>query len=120
MIIYQFVDRFGFKTTLILIDSDMSEEEITGLAIGKVNESVEIKKEDLLNIEELLLAVRSSRSEITIFTSGTTGQPKKVIHTVSSLTRSVRCNAKYEKQIWLFAYNPTHMAGLQVFFQAFF
>ena len=52
---------------LILIDSDMSEEEITGLAIGKVNESVEIKKEDLLNIEELLLAVRSSRSEITIF-----------------------------------------------------
>ncbi|EKN09389.1 ANL family adenylate-forming protein [Parabacteroides goldsteinii] len=105
---------------LILIDSDMSEEEITGLAIGKVNESVEIKKKDLLNIEELLQAVRSSRSEITIFTSGTTGQPKKVIHTVSSLTRSVRCNAKYEKQIWLFAYNPTHMAGLQVFFQAFF
>ena len=59
---------------LILIDSGMSEEEITGLAIGKVNESVEIKKKDLLNIEELLQAVRSSRSEITIFTSGTTGQ----------------------------------------------
>lgn len=104
---------------LVLIDSDMSDDEIAGLAIGKVNESVETEKKKFLNFKELLQAVRSSRSEITIFTSGTTGQPKKVIHTVPSLTRSVRCDSKYEKQIWLFAYNPTHMAGLQVFFQAF-
>ena len=32
---------------------------------------------------------------------------------------SVRRGDKYRDSIWAFAYNPTHMAGLQVFFQAF-
>lgn len=104
---------------LVLIDSDISEEEITGISVDDVNEQVKVEKKIFLNFEELLVAVQSSLSEITIFTSGTTGQPKKVVHTVSTLTRSVRSNAKYREQIWLFAYNPTHMAGLQVFFQAF-
>lgn len=31
----------------------------------------------------------------------------------------VRRGEKYNNQIWAYAYNPTHMAGLQVFFQAF-
>ena len=35
------------------------------------------------------------------------------------MTRSVRTGSKYNNQIWAYAYNPTHMAGLQVFFQAF-
>lgn len=107
------------NSPLVLIDSDMSEQEIEGLSVGKVDESVKVKKKVFLSVEELLEAVRLSESKITIFTSGTTGQPKKVVHTVSSLTRSVRCDVRYKKQIWLFAYNPTHMAGLQVFFQAF-
>ena len=38
---------------------------------------------------------------------------------MSTLTRSVRIGDKYQAQIWAYAYNPTHMAGLQVFFQAF-
>ena len=54
-----------------------------------------------------------------MFTSGTTGQPKKVVHSIQTLTRSVRRGEKYNNQIWAYAYNPTHMAGLQVFFQAF-
>ena len=65
------------------------------------------------------LPLQQSSSEITIFTSGTTGQPKKVVHTVDTLTRSVRLGDKYKGQVWAYAYNPTHMAGLQVFFQAF-
>ena len=68
---------------------------------------------------EVVDAVQKSMSEIVIFTSGTTGQPKKVIHTISTLTRSVRLGEKYKGQIWAYAYNPTHMAGLQVFFQTF-
>ena len=36
-----------------------------------------------------------------------------------TLTRSVRTGDKYKNQVWAYAYNPTHMAGLQVFFQAF-
>lgn len=46
------------------------------------------------------------------------GKPKKVIHSVMTLTRTVRIAERYKDKIWAFAYNPTHMAGLQVFFQA--
>ena len=38
---------------------------------------------------------------------------------MQGLTRSVRCAERYQWQVWAYAYNPTHMAGLQVFFQAF-
>ena len=70
-------------------------------------------------MDDVVASLQQSSSEITIFTSGTTGQPKKVVHTVDTLTRSVRLGDKYKGQVWAYAYNPTHMAGLQVFFQAF-
>lgn len=53
-----------------------------------------------------------------MFTSGTTGIPKKVSHDFKSITRFVKVSERNEKSIWGFAYNPTHMAGIQVFFQA--
>lgn len=104
---------------LILIDSDLTDKEIETMNLGEVNQTVEIDNQQFGTTEELVNKVLTSKSEITIFTSGTTGQPKKVIHSIQTLTRSVRKAEKYRNQKWLFAYNPTHMAGLQVFFQAF-
>ena len=104
---------------LILIDSDLTDKEIETMNLGEVNQTVEIGNLQFSDTEELINKVLTSKSEITIFTSGTTGQPKKVVHSIQTLTRSVRRAEKYRDQKWLFAYNPTHMAGLQVFFQAF-
>lgn len=108
-----------YNKALILIDSDISNDELQDLGVDKINQSEHISGLSFSNIDELVTAVFKSTSDITIFTSGTTGQPKKVIHSIQTLTRNVRQAAKYENQNWLFAYNPTHMAGLQVFFQAF-
>jgi acyl-coenzyme A synthetase/AMP-(fatty) acid ligase len=44
--------------------------------------------------------------------------PKKISHTFNSLTRMVRTGENNSNDIWGLAYNPTHIAGLQVFFQA--
>lgn len=104
---------------LVLLDSDINPSEIDGLDESNVNVAKEVSFIRFQNMDEVVTAVQKSYSEITIFTSGTTGQPKKVIHSISSLTRSVRIGDRYKGQIWAFAYNPTHMAGLQVFFQAF-
>lgn len=104
---------------LVLLDSDINSSEIDGLDESKINEAESIEPASFLNMDEVVTAVQNSRSEITIFTSGTTGQPKKVVHSIATLTRSVRIGERYKGQIWAFAYNPTHMAGLQVFFQAF-
>ena len=104
---------------LILLDSDLNFNEMGELSEKQVNEQVPLIFHEFKSIDEVIAAVQVSTSEITLFTSGTTGQPKKVIHTVFSLTRSVRISENNKGQIWGFAYNPTHMAGLQVFFQAF-
>lgn len=107
------------NVSLVLLDADLNESEIDGINESEVNMSSSIESLTFGNIDAVIKAVRNSTSEITIFTSGTTGQPKKVVHTVQTLTRAVRIGDKYSNQIWAYAYNPTHMAGLQVFFQAF-
>lgn len=104
---------------LVLLDSDINPSEIDGLDESKVNMAENITPTSYQNMDEVVAAVQSSKSQITIFTSGTTGQPKKVVHSIGTLTRSVRIGDRYKGQVWAYAYNPTHMAGLQVFFQAF-
>ena len=104
---------------LVLLDSDLNPAEIDGVDEHLVNVKEEIAKKSYKSMGEIVEDIQNSTSEITIFTSGTTGQPKKVLHTVATLTRSVRTGERYVGQIWAYAYNPTHMAGLQVFFQAF-
>ena len=82
---------------LVLLDSDLSLSELGGINEEKINV-----------IEKLRTQKFSSMDEVV-----------KVIHSVQGLTRSVRCAERYQWQVWAYAYNPTHMAGLQVFFQAF-
>lgn len=104
---------------LVLLDSNLNPYEIDGVDESMVNVAETVEHPQYANMEDVVAALQQSSSEITIFTSGTTGQPKKVIHSVSTLTRSVRTGDRYKDLIWAYAYNPTHMAGLQVFFQAF-
>lgn len=105
--------------SLVLLDFDSSLPELGGINEEKVNVMEKLQTRKFSSMDEVVRTLRQSSSEITMFTSGTTGQPKKVIHSVQGLTRSVRCAERYRGQVWAYAYNPTHMAGLQVFFQAF-
>lgn len=105
--------------SLMLLDEDFTETELKTLGVDNVNQEVCIKKPYFETIEDLIDTVRKSQSHITIFTSGTTGQPKQITHLYYNLSRAVKVGAKFSDNIWGYAYNPTHMAGLQVFFQAF-
>lgn len=104
---------------LTLIDSDINASEIDGVSEENINVKKTFEAKSYNSMDDVVVALQQSQSEITIFTSGTTGQPKKVVHNISTLTRAVRLGERYAGQIWAYAYNPTHMAGLQVFFQAF-
>lgn len=110
---------------IILLDSDFTESELMNLT-GHFDYTDFFKPVDkntvpiLVNQKELIekLSNPSENWKITLFTSGTTGIPKKVSHDFKSITRFVKVSERNEKSIWGFAYNPTHMAGIQVFFQA--
>ncbi len=58
---------------------------------------------------------RSGHGTVTIFTSGTTGEPKAVRHSWQTLTRPVRGSSPSGPQTWLLTYRPSLYAGIQVF-----
>lgn len=102
-----------------LVDADVTAGEIPGLPAEAINDKAACGTPRLLSVAEMIGRVAESTSRVTFFTSGTTGQPKRVTHRVEALTRLVRRGARHEADIWGLAYNPSHMAGMQVFFQAF-
>lgn len=103
---------------VVLIDADSSPADMPYLDFTLVNKPQKVSACSFKDMDELIEALSQSTSEITIFTSGTTGQPKRVVHTVATLARNVRRGEQYKEYVWAYAYNPTHMAGTQVFFQA--
>lgn len=108
------------KKPVILVDSDFSENEIIGLGLKEdINIIYNIKFLEVKDIDDLKKRIFDSGDwGLTLFTSGTTGLPKKVSHTLNNLIRNVKISDKYSKSIWGYAFNPTHIAGIQVFFQA--
>lgn len=109
---------------IILLDSDFSNEEVNRVLGNEEVKypiiSLEGNQIDINSKQELLNCINENHPNwsITLFTSGTTGVPKKIKHIFKTIVRFVKTGTKYENNIWGFAYNPTHMAGVQVFFQA--
>ncbi len=110
---------------IVLLDADFTDNELIQLTgnskFDKFNEIIDKKKFPIIKTkDELLIKLKetSKNWKITLFTSGTTGIPKKITHNFNSITRFVKTSNKNLTSIWGFAYNPTHIAGIQVFMQA--
>ncbi|MFJ7921376.1 fatty acid--CoA ligase family protein [Lysinibacillus fusiformis] len=112
-----------FDYPIELLDGDFSEKEISKLGINVNALTLKTKLKEHLNLQKLDEVMKRVKDiedwQLTLYTSGTTGRPKKMSHTFQTLTRNVKIHKNFENDVWAFAYNPTHMAGLQVFFQAF-
>ena len=106
-----------------LLDSNFSRNEIENLGIDfkEILQLQNVKQASFSNFQEILEAIilNKSKTQIYLYTSGTTGRPKKVGHTWDTLTRMVKMGDRFSNNIWALAYNLTHFAGLQVFLQAF-
>lgn len=110
---------------IILLDSDFTDSELINLTgFSEYEEFTQLTNKGsfsfLRNKSELIEKLRNTCDDwkVTLFTSGTTGIPKKVTHDFNSITRFVKISERNTNSIWGFSYNPTHMAGIQVFFQA--
>ena len=110
---------------IILLDSDFTDLELEKLTgYSNYDAFTKIIDKDVITIprnrEELLKLLQNKNDDwkITLFTSGTTGIPKKVTHDFNSITRFAKISKHNSTCVWGYAYNPTHMAGIQVFFQA--
>ena len=108
----------------ILIDSDFSEKEFELLEIDmKKTKSIKYeKKEKVESIDDIFNLIKKNKEKfrLSLYTSGTTGNPKKINHNFDTLTKNLKISKKNAENIWGFAYNSSHFAGIQVFIQGFF
>ncbi len=71
------------------------------------------------SMDDLLHRIQSVKNwRIDLFTSGTTGLPKRISHRMDNLIRSVSIDKRHGDDVWGFCYSARHIAGLQVFLQA--
>lgn len=106
------------ENNIALMDSDISEKEIQANDLH-INQLIKIDNpKKFSSVEELINSIRYSQSEITLFTSGTTGFTRKFTHPLKNLIRKINVSDERKHDVWGFAFNPTHVAGVQVFFQA--
>lgn len=107
--------------SIVVLDSDLSDLEIESLGFSKndLNKRIDIDSLNLLDENDLFERLTKNNSwELTLFTSGTTGKPKRITHSFKTITKAVKISNENSNDVWGFAYNPTHIAGIQVFFQA--
>ncbi len=67
---------------------------------------------------DLCSSILQSKSTIRLSTSGTTGTPNSVFHTIKTLTRGIRTGRHHGNDVWALAYPISHLSGIQVLFQA--
>lgn len=113
---------YGFEVTLL--DSDFSIDEIESFTdhrdISAFEQPLQKNRLHIGSKNELIELIKNTDPnwKISIFTSGTTGKPKIITHSFKSINRFVKVSDSYTDDIWGYSYNPTHIAGVQVFFQA--
>lgn len=110
------------EENLTLLDAEFSSDTLSNLGfdedtISQTQPAPEIQLDQPKQLPAELQAA-SSDWTVGLYTSGTTGTPSRVDQTLEGLTRSVRQDDRFQDHVWAFAYNPSHFAGLQVFFQA--
>jgi acyl-coenzyme A synthetase/AMP-(fatty) acid ligase len=112
---------FYHKKRVFILDSDHSSSEIRALDISdtELTYKYDISNHRIDNLGQVALqCVSVDTPVLNIYTSGTTGRPKVVAYSWSAITRSIKTGKHLSGIVWGLAYNPTHFAGLQVFFQA--
>ena len=70
-------------------------------------------------VAELVRIIQNNNKwRVNLFTSGTSGIPKKIRHSFLSINKFIKIDKKHSKNIWGLAYNLMHISGLQVLFQS--
>lgn len=106
-------------SSLTLVDPRMPRDEMIRLNLdpAAVNQECAYAAMDVgATVEDLIRGRRGLR--LRLFTSGSSGLPRSVEHSLDTLGRAIRNGVHHRNDIWALTYRPTHIAGVQVVLQA--
>jgi acyl-CoA synthetase (AMP-forming)/AMP-acid ligase II len=99
---------------LFLVVCDRSTNTSAATGDGQLFRSIDLSKKPPEGCEP----GDGGKSQVVLFTSGTSGEPKPVIHTWKTLSIGLNFHTKFSGRRWLLAYEPTSFAGIQVWLQS--
>ena len=122
---YELYPNKNYEIIKNIIISILEEKELT----LNLHENSNIKKDKNIistkrnksypvSVAELVKIIKNNKWRVNLFTSGTSGNPKKIRHSFPSINKFIKIEKKYSKNIWGLAYNLMHISGLQVLFQS--
>jgi acyl-CoA synthetase (AMP-forming)/AMP-acid ligase II len=106
---------------LTLLDQSLTVDELQriGIDYAEINRpSLHPLRIKVAEFPRWLSAAQNPGFTLELFTSGSTGLPTKVGHTLATLGRAVRISERHAADVWALAYPATHVAGVQVALQA--
>ncbi len=104
---------------LTLVDPRMLLDEMVRLGIDPAAVNQECAYATACNGTGVENLVRSRVGlRLRLFTSGSSGLPRSVEHSLDTLGRAIRIGAHHRSDVWALTYRPTHIAGVQVVLQA--
>lgn len=128
------IELDGIVRRLILCPSDLPVEHISSVmanaAVDAVVSDMDAPKDSPLNVGCFLICcpriTRAARrpneeyeTEWILLTSGTTGMPKLVVHTLSTLAAPIRFDSAFgNPAVWSTFYDIRRYGGLQIFLRA--
>jgi acyl-coenzyme A synthetase/AMP-(fatty) acid ligase len=125
------IELDGFARRLVLLPPDAPAEQLPAvIAEAEVDAVVTVANDARdfgdplrINYDANLLPARISerarhRTEWVLFTSGTTGSPKMVAHSLPGLTAAIKPRHGQESVIWATFYDIRRYGGLQIFLRA--
>lgn len=89
-----------------------------GEALARTHGADHLLRERLLRTLDPVGERPAPDGRVVLFTSGTSGDPKPVVHSWRTLGAAVRLDPGLRGRRWFAAYHPTSFAGLQVLAQA--
>ena len=101
------IDRLDSNQPSNIIDKQFFSSNDRSIDVRSKLDSI---NRDLLNLRNWSLS---------LYSSGTTGSPKKITHDITTISKGLKVSDKHRNDVWGLAYNPSHIAGVQVFLQAF-
>jgi acyl-coenzyme A synthetase/AMP-(fatty) acid ligase len=108
----------GVARRLLLRLPDLKKEHLHGVIVEGEVDTILVSAPILLH-DAPLACDRSTQTEWTLFTSGTTGQPKMVAHTLASLTGPLDDGlAVVPGSVWSTFYDIRRYGGLQILMRA--